>query len=69
MYQCAADTFFMYRCAQKRGTMEKYFEKQKVEGKLVLWSMTTTDSEKTAQYLNTVEKTGDNIKKNLYGSY
>lgn len=34
-------------------------------GKLVLWSMTTTDSEKTEEYLNTVETTSDNIKKNL----
>ena len=121
MYQRVPDTFFMYICAQKRGTMEKYFENKKVEGKLklafgmtlatllvaivvavisisvmsndmrkfykeaynnstvsmeirkdlqysgkmVLWSMTTTDTDKTNEYLNQVEKTGDNIKSNL----
>lgn len=34
-------------------------------GKMVLWSMTTDDTEKTKAYLDKVESTGDNIKKNL----
>lgn len=34
-------------------------------GKMVLWSMTTDDNEKTKAYLDKVESTGDNIKKNL----
>ncbi|MBU5478636.1 methyl-accepting chemotaxis protein [Eubacterium sp. MSJ-13] len=55
-----------YKEAYNNSTISMEIRKNlQYSGKMVLWSMTTTDTDKTNEYLNQVEKTGDNIKSNL----
>lgn len=55
-----------YKEAYANSTVSMEIRKDlQYSGKLVLWSMTTDDLQKTAEYLDQVEETGNTIKKNV----